>query len=300
MVTAMVSVDWDRQTYEFEMFLAEQERARQTIQSYMTSVRLLKSYLYGDCILNKQNLITFKEKLWERYKPATCNARIAGVNAFLNFIGAANLRLKQFKSQQLMARIPQKYLTKEEYQSLVGAALKMGKERLALGMETIASTGARISELRFFTVENVRQGQIIVRNKGKVRVLIVPDILAEKLMDYAEKHEIHSGSIFITSSGKTVDRSNFWREMHKLKEMVRIETEKLFPHNLRHFFAHTYYEETKDLVGLSDILGHSSLNVTRIYTQKTLDMQRKTLDMISILMDKDIYKWCLPGTKKTT
>ena len=288
MSKAMINLDWDIQISSFELFLSEQERARQTVQSYLTSVGLLRDFLYGEGSLSKQKLISFKEWLWERYKPATCNARIAGINAFLSFIGADHLRLKSFKHQQMMVRSSQKHLTKDEYKRLFEAALKKGKERLALGMETIASTGARISELKFFTVQSVRRGQVLIRNKGKLRMLLVSEVLAKKLLAYAARQGIHSGNIFITASGKPVDRSNFWREMQKLKELVRIEAEKLFPHNLRHLFAHTYYDETKDLVGLSDILGHSSLNVTRIYTQKTLDMQIKTLNMISVLMDNCI------------
>lgn len=285
MTSVVVNIDWRKETAAFRLFLMEQERAGQTIQSYLTCLALLKEFLSGESVLSKQKLISFKEWLWDRYKPATCNARIAGINAFLRFIGAEDLRLKFFKKQETMTGTAQRYLSREEYRELFRAALEIGKERLALGMEAIASTGARISELRYFTVESIRSGQITIRNKGKIRMILISGILKEKLLAYASREMIRKGSIFVTSSGKPVDRSNFWREMQKLKSKVKIEKDKLFPHNLRHFFACTYYEETKDIAALGDILGHSSLDVTRIYTRKTLDKQIKTLDLLSVLID---------------
>ncbi len=274
---------------DFRDYLLARERSETTIERYLNDVRTLLRYISenGETKIDKTVLIAFKEWLWEHYKPASCNTMIAGVNQFLKSMGADELTLRPFKQQNRSLRTSERLLSQQEFKRLLDAARASGRDRLAAAMEAIAMTGIRISELRFFTIESVRKGQIRVRNKGKIRLIPLPGILIRNLKGYAAKHSIRNGCLFITATGKCVDRSNFWREMQSLKEIAHVGKEKLFPHNIRHLFAHIYYRATKDLVGLGDILGHSSLNVTRIYTMKTFEMQRKTLDKINFAFIKN-------------
>ena len=225
----------------FRQYLLERERASATIEKYLADAGKLIWFLNGEKMLNKEKLIDFKEWLWENYKPASCNSIIAAVNQFLESLGAADLKLKQFKRQLQTARSAEKYLSGEEFIRLVDTARKKKKWRLAYAMKAIVMTGARISELKFFTVENVKKGIILVRNKGKIRTVPLPAGLKKELLIYVSKKKIYSGNIFITASGKPVDRSNFWREMQQLMKQAQVRKEKLFPHNLRHLFAHTYF-----------------------------------------------------------
>ena len=274
----------------FRQYLLERERASATISKYLADAEKLIRFLNGEKNLDKQKMIAFKEWLWENYKPASCNSIIAAVNQFLESQGAADLKLKQFKRQTQTARPAEKYLSEEEFMRLIDTARKKKKWRLAYAMKAIVMTGVRISELKFFTVENIKKGIMLVRNKGKVRTVPLPAGLKKELLVYASKKKIDSGIIFATASGKPVDRSNFWREMQQLMQQSHVRKDKLFPHNLRHLFAHTYFEATKDLTSLGDILGHSNINVTRIYTMKTIEMQRKTMDIICNSFEKSLLK----------
>ena len=265
----------------FRDYLLDRERAAATISKYMTDARKLLHFLNGEKLLNKERMIAFKEWLWEHYKPASCNSIIAAVNQFLESLGGGDFKIRQFKRQRLMSRPSEKYLTQEEFTRLIKTAQKEKKYRLAAAMATIAMTGARVSELNYFTVECIRYGQVIVKNKGKIRTILLPDTLKKLLLDYARRKRILSGCLFATASGRPLNRSNLWREMQKLQIAANVRKEKLFPHNLRHFFAHSYFELTRDISALGDILGHNNLNVTRIYTMKTAEMQRKTLNMLS-------------------
>ncbi len=270
-----------KDTAVFRSYLLQHERSQATISQYTRCAKILLEFTKGEQI-DKEKMIAFKEYLWQTYKPSSCNAIIAGINQFMECLGFRDLKLRMFKTQGTMLRQQERYLTQAEFDRLIAAAKALKKERLVMAMETIAMTGARISELRFFTVESVKSGQIQVRNKGKIRTILLPKNLKKRLMIFAAGQGILKGCIFITSSGKPVDRSNFWREMQNLREKAHVRKEKIFPHNLRHLFAQTYFRVTKDLAGLGDILGHSSLNVTRIYTMKTLEMQRKALDKMSL------------------
>ena len=270
----------------FKEYLVGTERAPATISKYLTDVKKFFLFLNGKDVVDKTHMIAFKESLPQQYKPASCNSIIAAVNRFMDYMGAGDLKLKLFKHQNRTSRPAERYLSQEEFMRLVNTAKDKGKRRLAYGMEAIAMTGVRISELKFFTVENVKKGRILVRNKGKIRTILLPDQLKMRLLLYAQQEHIRSGSIFITSHGKPIDRSNFWREMQQLKMEAHVNKDKIFPHNLRHLFAHIYYQMTKDLVGLGDLLGHSNINVTRIYTMKTEEMQLDMLNRISCYIDK--------------
>ena len=270
----------------YRQYLVERERSSATISKYLADAGKLIGFLEGDHLVDKEKLIAFKEWLWEHYKPASCNSIIAAVNQFLESLGAGEMKLKQFKRQRIMARPETAYLTQGEYDRLVSAAKAEKKGRLAMAMETIAMTGARVSELKFFPLESIKAGKLLVRNKGKVRTILLTGQLKKMLLAYAGREKIRSGCIFVTASGRPMDRSNFWREMQKLQVDAKVRKEKIFPHNLRHLFAHAYFELTKDISALGDILGHSNLNVTRIYTMKTAEMQRKTLDKVYSLFIK--------------
>lgn len=274
----------------FREYLLERERASATIAKYLADAGKLIWFLDGENLLNKEKLIAFKEWLWENYKPASCNSIIAAVNQFLESQGAGDLKLKQFKRQIQTARPAEKYLSGEEFKRLVDTARKKKKWRLVNAMKAIVMTGARISELKFFTVENIKKGILLIRNKGKIRTVPLPAVLKKELLIYASQKKIFSGNIFVTGSGKPVDRSNFWREMQQLMKQSHVRKEKLFPHNLRHLFAHTYFKATKDLTSLGDILGHSNINVTRIYTMKTIEMQRKTMNIICNSFEKTLLR----------
>lgn len=274
------------QIKEFRQYLYERENARATIQKYISDIETFFNYLAGEAIVDKQKLLDYKEWLLRRYAVSSVNSMLAALNQFLEFQELDFLKVRRVKVQKSLFLKEEKELTKEEYRKLVQTALSEGKEQLALCMETIASTGIRISELEFFTVESVRRDYIEIVNKGKYRRIFLPKVLRQKLLFFARKNGIRRGAIFITRTGKKKCRSNIWREMKALKEKAGINGNKIFPHNLRHLFARTYYSITKDLAGLGDLLGHSSLNVTRIYTSNTGKIYQKQLDLLGDIQIK--------------
>lgn len=274
------------QIEEFRQYLYERENARATIQKYVSDIGTFFDYLDGQVIVDKQKLLDYKEWLLRRYAVSSVNSMLAALNQFLEFQELDFLKVRRVKVQKSLFLKEEKELTKEEYRKLVQTALSEEKEQLALCMETIASTGIRISELEFFTVESVRRDYIEIVNKGKYRRIFLPKVLRQKLLLFARKNEIRKGAIFITRTGKKKCRSNIWREMKALKEKAGINGNKIFPHNLRHLFARTYYGITKDLAGLGDLLGHSSLNVTRIYTSNTGKIYQKQLDLLGDIQIK--------------
>lgn len=274
------------QIEEFRQYLYERENARATIQKYISDIGTFFDYLGGEVLVDKQKLLDYKEWLLRRYAVSSVNSMLAALNQFLEFQELDFLKVRRVKVQKSLFLKEEKELTKEEYRKLVQTAFSEGKEQLALCMETIASTGIRISELEFFTVESVRRDYIEIVNKGKYRRIFLPKVLRQKLLFFAKKNGIRRGAIFITRTGKKKCRSNIWREMKALKEKTGINGNKIFPHNLRHLFARTYYGTTKDLAGLGDLLGHSSLNVTRIYTSNTGKIYQKQLDSLGDLQVK--------------
>ena len=274
------------QIEEFRQYLYERENARATIQKYISDIETFFNYLAGEAIADKQKLLDYKEWLLRRYAVSSANSMLAALNQFLKFLELDFLKVKRIKVQKSLFLQEEKELTREEYRKLVQTALAEGKEQLALCMETIASTGIRISELEFFTVESIRRDYIEIVNKGKYRRIFLPKVLRQKLLFFARKNGIRRGAIFITRTGKKKCRSNIWREMKALKEKAGINGNKIFPHNLRHLFARTYYSITKDLAGLGDLLGHSSLNVTRIYTSNTGKIYQKQLDLLGDIQIK--------------
>lgn len=268
---------------EFKDYLYERENADATIRKYLTDVKKFYAYLGNERKITKKTLLNYKNWLLSKYTVRSVNSMLAALNRFMDFLGACFLKVKRVKMQQSYFLSKEKELTKQEFQKLVRQARIIKKEWLALVMETIASTGIRISELKFFTVEYVRRGKIEIHNKGKYRKILVPKIMQKKLLLYAKQQKIRKGTIFLDHFGKPKDRSLIWKEMKRLKEKTGIAGSKIFPHNLRHLFARIFYKRTRDLAGLADMLGHSNMNVTRIYTLETEEMYYKQLERMEIL-----------------
>nr|WP_294468250.1 tyrosine-type recombinase/integrase [uncultured Sellimonas sp.] len=274
---------WKTAGREFEMFLYEREHAEATIRKYMTDLNCFFAFLGQRWKVDKPKLLAYKEWLLEHYAVNSVNSMLAALNQFLTFCGHSELKVRRIKMQKNLFLQEEKELTQQEYKRLVQTAKTEGKQQLALCMEAIAVTGIRVSELKYFTVEQVKKGRIEVHNKGKYRRIFLTGNIRKKLLIYAAARKIGSGCIFITRNGKPKDRSNLWSEMKALKKRAGVSGEKIFPHNLRHLFARVYYQTTKDLTGLADVLGHSSLNVTRIYTSNTGELYQRQLDRMTAL-----------------
>lgn len=254
---------------EFRDYLMKEEKSNATVEKYSRDIKHLFKFLREDRLVNKEILIEYKKELMKSYAARSTNSMLTAVNCFLEFLGYPQYRVKLIKIQREIFRSEKKELTKNEYLRLLKISDKKETRRIHLILQTICSTGIRISELSYFTVEAVRKGKIEVYNKGKIRVIFVPKQLCKKLKKYAAQQEIKTGSIFITCNQNPVNRSNIWSEMKKLCKLAGVMAEKVFPHNLRHLFAVTYYKAEKDIMKLSDILGHSSIDTTRIYLMST-------------------------------
>lgn len=267
----------------FRMRLLEDEKSTATIDKYMKDVRRFLAYAEGKGSVDKELVMAYKESLLGRYVPASINSMLAALNCFFKKMGWYDCVVKLIKIQKDSFRAQERELSKAEYYRLLKAAKAAKKERLYLVMETICSTGIRVSELQFITVEALGKGQANVSLKGKTRTVLLPSALTKKLKKYVRKRKIQKGSIFITRSGKPMDRSNICHEMKALCEEAQVAESKVFPHNLRHLFACTYYKVQKDLSRLADILGHSNVNTTRIYTLVSGKTQMKRIESLGLV-----------------
>ncbi len=259
----------------------EDEKTKATEEKYLRDAKAFVTYGEGR-ELTKELVVEFKRYLEQRYKISSANSMLAAVNYFLRAIGCGEYVVKAFRVQHAAFRDKDRELTREEYLRLLAAARGKGDMRLYLIMQTICATGIRISELPFITVEalNTRRAQVSL--KGKTRTVILPMALCRELQRYARKQRIHSGSIFITESGRPVDRSNVLHDMKKLSEAAQVPAEKVFPHNLRHLFAVTFYQAERDVCRLADLLGHSSINTTRIYTSVSCEEQEAQVNALGL------------------
>lgn len=280
----MESVDRTENMKLFELYLLERENAPATIQKYKTDVRTFFRYLGDSQEITKECLIKYKNWLIENYALSSVNSMLVALNQYLVCIGLERWKLRRVKTQRKIYEDEQKELSIENYFRLIEAAREEGKERLALMMETMCSTGIRVSELSFFTVESVSSGIVRVWNKGKYRLVVLPEKLCMKLKQYIRKQNLQSGMVFVTRNGKPVDRSNIWREMKRLSEKTGIVREVIFPHNLRHLFGRTFFHLTRNLVLLADILGHSSLEVTRIYASDGIESWREKIEQLNLVV----------------
>lgn len=263
--------------------LREQERSTATIQKYARDLHELMNILDG-APLTKQALIDWKQKLVSEHAPATVNTMIAAVNGYLKFIGFPELCVAPLRIQRQVFLDESKELTRAEYERLVRAAKTKQNERLSLVIQTLCSTGIRVSELRFITVEAVQKGRTEITNKGKTRLVFLPEKLRALLKAYCQKQKRTAGAVFVTKGGKPLNRSNIWRDMKRLCESANVSAEKVFPHNLRHLFARTFYDLERDISRLADILGHSSITTTRIYTAESGAVHARQIERLGLVM----------------
>lgn len=269
---------------DFEIFLREEEKSENTIEKYLRDVRAFSAYVDGDRI-TKETVITYKNKLInENYAVRSINSMLASLNSFFAFLGWSDCKVKSIKLQRQVYCPEEKELTKAEYMRLVNTAKQKGNERLNLILQTICGTGIRVSELQFITVEAIKNGEAIVSLKGKTRSVFVVKELRKKLLRYVREQGIKSGAIFITRTGKPMSRTNIWREMKNLCESAGVNPKKVFPHNLRHLFARVFYGIEKDIAKLADILGHSSINTTRIYIISTGTEHRNRMENMHLIV----------------
>ena len=274
----------------YEQYLKEEERSRATVEKYLRDVKKFREYL---CSLgehesdknqfDKKIVLEYKQYLNEHYKTTSANSMLAAVNSFLEYLGCGEYKVKLFKIQHIQFSEPEKELTEKDYGRLVQAAERKGDNRMSMLLQTIGSTGIRISELRFITVESLEHGRAEIYNKGKSRIALLPAELMKLLKKYCRRVGITGGSIFITRNGRPMDRSNINKKMKELGREAGVDEKKVFPHNFRHLFARTFYRMEKDVVRLMDLLGHSNINTTRIYTVDTESQPRRQLSRMHLV-----------------
>ena len=272
----------DMTVADFSQYLDEDEKSAATIDKYTRDVKAFLKFCLGRPV-TKEVALSYKAWLQqEGYAVRSINSMLASLNSFFTFLGKQELKIKPIRLQQQIFRPEEKEMTRQEYERLCEAAMKKKNERLLLVMQTLCGTGIRISELRFITVEAIKRGEAEVSCKGKTRAVFLVKKLQEKLLCFASKHGYTSGPVFVTRTGKPLNRCNIWREMKALCAEAGIHPGKVFPHNFRHLFACVFYKMEKDIGKLADILGHSNINTTRIYILSTglehrLQMERMRL-----------------------
>lgn len=267
---------------KYREYLIEEEKSKNTIDKYMRDINAFTKWI-AERELCKAVILEYKEHLKLSYAAKSVNSILSSLNSFFEFCEWHNLKVKLLKIQKQIFANESKELTKDEYDRLLNAALSKGNEKLYLLMQTICATGIRVSELQFITVESLRKRKANIDLKGKMRMVIIPNNLCKTLLKYASEQKITTGSIFISKNGKPLNRSNIWKMMQSLCADANVSKSKVFPHNLRHLFAKRYYSLHKDIVRLADILGHTSVNTTRIYTMETGDIHRKQIQELGLL-----------------
>ncbi|MFI3214360.1 MAG: tyrosine-type recombinase/integrase [Eubacteriales bacterium] len=273
-------MDYILKLNDFETYLYDEEKSGHTVKKYIRDVKLFfESSL--DNQLCKKNLLAFKEKLVREYKPRSVNSMLASINKFLEFLEEGNLKLKPIKIQKEIFTNPNTELTDAEYRRLLEAAEEIENQRLFFIIQTIGLTGIRVSELEYITINALYNGRATVICKGKQRIVLIPKYLRKLLIKYCKDNHITEGIVFKTKNGKPIDRSNIWKMMKKLCKSANVLEGKVFPHNLRHLFARTYYDIEKDINKLADILGHSNINTTRIYLMETGEDHERQIDKLS-------------------
>lgn len=273
-----------KEIQQFQCRLIEEEKSPATIEKYIRDISAFFDY-FEETEITKEKVISYKKRLVDDgYAPRSINSMLASLNSLFSFLGWSDLKVKSIKLQRQVFCPEEKELTKDEYKRLLCAANRKGNKRLCLLIQTICGTGIRVSELKFITVESVKNGEAVVSLKGKTRSVFIVKELKKKLLAYAKEHNIKSGCIFITKTGKSMSRTNIWREMKKLCEDANVNPNKVFPHNLRHLFARTFYGIEKDIAKLADILGHSSIDTTRIYIISTGNEHRRRMENMRLVI----------------
>lgn len=262
-------------------YLRAEERAPATVEKYLRDVGRFAAWLDGGAV-TKEAVAGWKERLSDRHAPSTVNGALAALNGLFRFLGW-DVRAKFLKVQRRMFREPSRELTRGDYERLTAAARERGQDRLALLMEAICATGVRVSEVKYLTVEAARLGRAEISMKGKIRTILIPAKLCRKLLKYAKKQKTVSGEIFLTRNGNPMSRRQIWAEMKRLCACAGVEPSKVFPHNLRHLFATAFYRACKDIARLADVLGHSSIETTRIYLLTSGAEHQRQLDRLGLV-----------------
>lgn len=270
---------------KFEKKLRRDERSAGTIENYLRHVRAFFAWAGGRPV-SKEVTSAWKDQLLaRRYCPGTVNTMLVSLNRFLAFLGWHECKVKTLRIQRRVFREETRELTRREYERLLAAAHSLGRERLALLMETICSTGIRVSEVKYITVEALRAGRAEVSLKGKIRTILLPAKLCRRLLKYCKKQKNASGEVFLTRSGRSVSRKQIWAEMKSVCEKADVAPSKVFPHNLRHLFARVFYRVCRDVVKLADVLGHSSVETTRIYLISTGAEHASALNRLGLVCE---------------
>ena len=268
----------------FAVSLRMEERSEGTIQKYVGALAALYDFLPAGKIVTKEQLLTWKSQICATMAASTVNVMISAINRFFAFLSWVDLYIRQVKTQRRIYRDKERELNKEEYMRLLDAARKSGNLRLFYLMQTLAGTGVRVSEIRYFTVEAIQNGSAVVNCKGKQRTILIPKKLRKALLSYCKQANVVSGPVFITKTGKPLNRSNVWKEMRKLCALAHVEPRKVFPHNFRHLFAVMFYKLQKDIAKLADLLGHASINTTRIYIMESGAEHERQLERLGLIL----------------
>lgn len=281
----MTKIITEKMLEDYKIYQYEQEKSKATIQKYMCDLKKLIEFA-NNRELDKMLIIQYKEHLRENadYKTSSIDSFFVAANRFFEFLGWYELKVKTFKLQKEVFLPENKELSKQEYMKLVKTAMDRGKVRLRMIIQTICATGIRVSELSAITIASVKRGMATIYNKGKGRQVLIPRDLQVRLLRYIRVKGIKKGMVFQTSRGNAVDRTWIWREMKKLCSDAGIDQDKVFPHNLRHLYARTFYSLYKDIAKLADILGHSSIEITRIYLKESYNEHRKQLENMNLLV----------------
>lgn len=269
--------------FDFKEHLILEERSAATVEKYIRDIKVFSAFVNG-AEITKEVVIEYKKHLQETYAVRSVNSMLASINSLFAFLGWHDLKVKSIKLQQQIYCPEEKELTKAEYTRLCRTAERKHNERLNLILQTICGTGIRVSELQYITVEAVKQGEATVSCKAKTRSVFIVKELQKKLLRYAQSHGIKTGCIFITRTGKPISRTNIWREMKNLCLEAEVSPTKVFPHNLRHLFARVFYGIEKDIAKLADVLGHSSINTTRIYIISTGTEHRRRMENMRLVI----------------
>lgn len=268
---------------DFHDYLLKEEKSKATIEKYLRDVKYFMLYADGNQV-TKELIVAYKNNLQEQnYAVRSINSMLASLNSLLEFMGWRDCKVKNLRFQRQIYCTEEKELTKAEYMRLLEAS--KSQKQLNLVMQTICGTGIRVSELKYFTVEAVKCGEVIVRCKSKTRTILIPGKLKKLLLDYAKKNGIRTGEIFVSRNGKSLNRSNIWAQMKKLCESAGVNPSKVFPHNLRKLFARTFYGIEKDIAKLADILGHGSIETTRIYIMSTGAEHRRKIEQLQLVVN---------------
>ena len=279
----MEITDYEVQIEDYLKYLRDEEHSPATIRQYRHDILCFFSFLdAGE--LNRETALRYKQELEQEYQPVSVNAKLSALNSFFFFIGRSDLKLKFLRIQKSAYCSAEKELSKAEYLRLIRAAKEKKNEKLALLLQTIGGTGIRVSEVRYITAEAICRGEALIRLKGKTRTILLPKKLQKCLRDYRRREEITAGPVFVTRTGRPLDRSNIWKMMKALCRDAGVDEKKVFPHNLRHLFARCFYSVDKDIAKLADILGHSSINTTRIYIITSGMEHRRRLDALGLVV----------------